>query len=388
MTELDFLFWLFVALLGGLGYAVEAGLASQHRGLVLSTMASLTLASVYLMFAVDDTMSMETTQPVAQNPDGGGDDDEVAAADLGRGRKKGAKAVAGNMPAGQGKGRDHGLHERDTLKGPFADCAGCPTMVVVRAETFTMGSPDTEEGRSSTEGPQRTIRIGEDFAIGQLEVTRDQFEAFLNESGYGPSRGCEVGGRRSITYRWDNPGFAQTGKHPVVCVSWHDARQYVAWLKKKTGKPYRLPSEAEWELAARAGTSTAYSFGPEFVPSLANAGRQRTGTMPAGESGSNRFGLADMHGNVWELLDDCWSPNLADLPANGRPLAVLGDCDQRAIRGGAWDSPPEHARSATRGAAGVAAALNSVGFRVARDLVALTQLGPAKTGSPASLVPK
>jgi formylglycine-generating enzyme required for sulfatase activity len=376
MSELDLLFWLFVLLLAGLGYSIEAGLANQHRTLLLSTMASVTLASVYLMFAVEDTSSFDTTRPdpLAQEADDG-DGEELGTFEF-AGKKK--KKTAGPVNRGLGGGpAERTEHESDKLKGPFNDCEGCPTMVPVKAGGFTLGSPPTEAGRNDTEGPARGIRIARDFAIGQFELTRDEYALFIKEANYVPSRTCEIGGRRVTGGGWQSPGFDQSGKHPVVCVSWRDAKAYVNWLKVKANRPYRLPSETEWEYAARAGTKSAYSFGNDYQATMVNAGRRRNGTTPVGDTGVNKLNLADMHGNVWELLEDCWSADLSFLPDGGRPLGILGDCSRRSIRGGGWDSPPEHVRSATRGAAGESAALSTIGFRVARDLVELVE-GPDK----------
>jgi formylglycine-generating enzyme required for sulfatase activity len=140
--------------------------------------------------------------------------------------------------------QERGLKAKDT----FRECADCPEMVVAPAGRFTMGSPSGEKERSSDEGPQHTVTIGKAFAVGKFHVTRDQFAAFATETGYAAHSGCD----------WRNPGFTQEGSHPVVCVSWDDANAYANWLGKKTGKPYRLVSEAEWEYAARAGTTTPF----------------------------------------------------------------------------------------------------------------------------------
>jgi formylglycine-generating enzyme required for sulfatase activity len=129
-------------------------------------------------------------------------------------------------------------------------------MVVVPAGSFTMGSPESEQNRDDDEGPQHVVTISKPFAVGKLHVTVEQFDAFVRETREASSNcwmGKEVAGRS-----WRNPGFAQEGSHPVVCVAWDDAKAYVDWIAKKTRKPYRLLSEAEWEYAARAGTTTPF----------------------------------------------------------------------------------------------------------------------------------
>jgi formylglycine-generating enzyme required for sulfatase activity len=140
--------------------------------------------------------------------------------------------------------QERALKPKDTLR----ECADCPEMVVVPAGSFTMGAPMNEPERSSSEDPQHVVTVSKAFAVGRSHVTRDQFAVFARETGYTANSGCD----------WRNPGFRQEGAHPVVCVSWDDAKAYVDWLATKTGKPYRLPSEAEWEYAARAGTTTPF----------------------------------------------------------------------------------------------------------------------------------
>lgn len=155
----------------------------------------------------------------------------------------------------------------------FPDCDQCPEMVVIHAGEFTMGSPKTEKGRSDDEGPQRKVRITRDFALGKYAVTVGEFERFLAASGYkteaerNPSEGMRVWDGKEWAWSkgksWRDPGFKQDGRHPVVGVSWNDAQAYVKWLSDKTGKAYRLPSEAEWEYAARAGTTTSRFWGDD-----------------------------------------------------------------------------------------------------------------------------
>jgi formylglycine-generating enzyme required for sulfatase activity len=151
----------------------------------------------------------------------------------------------------------------------FKDCEDCPEMVALPAGEFMMGSPESEFQRLETGGPPRRVAIARRFAIGRFEITMDQFSAFVAQTGMAVGDQCRKivefsgssagWGAPEASFR--QPGFEVTGKHPVVCVSWHDAQAYVAWLSRRTGKAYRLPSEAEWEYAARAGTRTRYSFG-------------------------------------------------------------------------------------------------------------------------------
>jgi sulfatase modifying factor 1 len=160
-----------------------------------------------------------------------------------------------------------------TASEMFKDCLDCPKMVVVPTGTFLMGSLEAETVREQvpykiavSERPQHQVSISKSFALGQFPVTRGEFAAFVRETGHDPS-GCfvEKNGKVVVDGKgsWRNPGFDQTDRHPVVCVSHDDARRYVEWLRRKTGKSYRLPTEAEWEYAARAGTTTARYWGDD-----------------------------------------------------------------------------------------------------------------------------
>jgi formylglycine-generating enzyme required for sulfatase activity len=264
-------------------------------------------------------------------------------------------------------------------------------MVVVPAGSFTMGSPENEEGRNKDEGPQRTVKIAKPFAVGKLEVTRDQFEAFVTASGFKVADKCFVWTgsmleEQSGSFR--KPGFDQTGNHPAVCVSWDDAKAYAEWLSKKAGKPYRLLSEAEWEYAARAVTEAKpqprYYFGNDAkeLCGYANGADRSTsfswkntecddgvgeGTAESGHYKPNPFGLYDMHGNVWEWVEDCYKDSYAGAPSDGA-ASTSGDCSLRVLRGGSWNYDPELLRAAYRIRYQPGFRSGSVGFRVARTL--------------------
>ncbi len=202
----------------------------------------------------------------------------------------------------------HGWSQQQdrTAGSEFEDCADCPTMVVVPSGSFMMGSPSTEEGRGQGEGPQHTVTISNAFAVGKFEVTRSQYEQFVRETGHSGYDGffC-MDGREwkiDVSGSWRNPGFAQSDSDPVVCVNWDDAIAYVSWLGQKTGKPYRLLSESEWEYAARAGTTTRFHFGDSISSNPANYNWNEEKTVPVGSYSPNAFGLYDMHGNVLEWM--------------------------------------------------------------------------------------
>ncbi|HVP09247.1 MAG TPA: formylglycine-generating enzyme family protein [Burkholderiales bacterium] len=286
----------------------------------------------------------------------------------------------------------------------FQDCADCPHMVVIPAGEFTMGSPASEIGRGLDEGPQRQVQIARPFALGRSEVTVEEFRRFVEEAGYKTeaerdtrAQGCAgfiyadpaAPGPGSPPYTsWRSPGLAQAqaDPHPVLCVSWNDARAYAQWLSKKTGKRYRLPTEAEWEYAARAGSSSSRYWGDDPVQAcryanVADQSRFQTWsfgqkhectdghyfTAPAGGYAPNRFGLYDVIGNVWEWTEDCWNASYAGAPSDGGAW-LSGDCSQRVLRGGSWSTVPRYARSATRYKNPADFRDNLTGFRLARNL--------------------
>jgi formylglycine-generating enzyme required for sulfatase activity len=273
-------------------------------------------------------------------------------------------------------------------------------MVVVPAGSFTMGSPDSEKGRNSWEGPQHVVTFARPFAVGKLEVTVDQFAAFVRETGYDAGSTCwtyEEGKFDSRTGRsWRNPGFAQDGSHPAACLSWHDAKAYADWLARKTGgKDYRLLSEAEWEYAARArttpGTGSRYAFGNDENALCAHGdGLDQTAkrtfpgteawtflpcsdgyatTAPTGKYTANGFGLHDMQGNVKEWTLDCYQEGLGyrGAPTDGSAW-TSGGCRSRVLRGGSWLGYARLLRVAFRFTAAPGERLNDVGIRVARTL--------------------
>ena len=275
----------------------------------------------------------------------------------------------------------------------FRDCAQCPEMVVVPSGSFAMGSPSSEAERPYVGGPVHRVRIGESFAVGVHEVTRGQWRRFVEETGHSSGNSCwtyEGGGWAERSGRsWRNPGFSQGEEHPVVCVSWEDARAYVEWLSRKTGEGYRLLSESEWEYVARGGTKTArywgesetgqcgyangagleakkhYSNWPWAVVSC-NDGYVHT--SPVGSYKKNPYGLRDVLGNVWEWVEDCWNGSYRGAPADGSAWES-GDCSMRMMRGGSWTFSPRVLRSAVRGGVVTGSRGDGLGFRVARTLI-------------------
>ena len=272
----------------------------------------------------------------------------------------------------------------------FRDCAECPEMVVIPAGTFRMGSPASEDERQADEGPLHSVTV-RSFALGKYEVTRAEFENYVNATRTKIRAGCFTENPKGLAPypegSWQSLGFPQTPKDPVVCVSWDDVSGFTKWLAAKTKQAYRLPSEAEWEYAARAGTTWRrfWGDGADQACGYANVA-DRTAknkvadrppihacddgyayTAPPGQFSPNRFGLYDMVGNVWEWTQDCYAPNYTIAPANGEAWTIA-ECRSRVLRGGAWGNSPSSARSANRLEDPPDARRDISGFRVARTL--------------------
>ena len=246
------------------------------------------------------------------------------------------------------------LHHRATepkVGERFRDCAECPEMVVVPAGSFLMGSPESEWGRYGNEGPVHRVEIAKPFAIGVYEVTFAEWDACAADGGCGG-------------YSPNDAGWGR-GRRPVINVSWEDAQAYVRWLSAKTGKRYRLPSESEWEYAARAGTRTLFHTGETISTDQANYNGCQT--VPVDTFGANEWGLHDVHGNVWEWTEDCWNNSYAGAPTDGSAWAN-GDCSRRVLRGGSWNNRPSNLRAANRDRGTAGNRGNNIGFRVARTL--------------------
>lgn len=273
----------------------------------------------------------------------------------------------------------------------FRDCAECPEMVVVPPGEFTMGIAPGEteslgwvgslmerDGAFDRERPQHKVTLARPFAVGRYEITRAEFEGFVKETGHNLPKDCRHTDENSdevpaAKLSWQEPGFLQSGRDPVVCVSWEDAKAYTTWLSAKTGQPYRLLTEAEWEYATRAGIQERYYFGPEISGVDANHADTRDGdvyrkkTQPVGTFLANAFGLYDVHGNAWEWVEDCWHEDYHGAPSDGSEWSV-GDCEKRVIRGGSWASDGWVLRSAFRYRFEQSLRFNTIGFRVGRSL--------------------
>ncbi len=256
----------------------------------------------------------------------------------------------------------------------FLDCPVCPEMVVVPAGSFNMGSPEPSKELRSNEGPYHRVTIGAAFAVGIYAVTFAQWDACINDGG--------CGGNPQSSDGWGR------ANRPAIYVSWDDAQSYVRWLNDKVrplpnapeapasseqkSGPYRLLSEAEWEYAARAGTTTAYYWGNAYVRGSANCdgcGSQwdNDQTSPVGSFAPNAFGLFDMAGNVLQWVEDCYHDTYAGAPARGSAWQA-GKCDARVMRGGSWFNSTYYLRSSQRYSVPPDFRANNGGFRVAKTL--------------------
>ena len=254
-----------------------------------------------------------------------------------------------------------GIHQAGDV---FRDCAECPEMVVIPAGSFMMGSPPSEEGRFGNEGPVHRVTIQDPLPVGRHEVTFAEWDA------------CSRGG--GCLHVPDDRGWGR-GNRPVINVSWKDAQSYVGWLSRKTGKTYRLLSESEWEYAARAGTTAPFHYGGTLSTVQANydgnfaygsgrEGEYREKTVPVGSFPPNEFGLHNVHGNVRELVEDCWHDSYNGAPSDGSAWTSGGECSLRVVRGGSWVDAPRVLRSASRYGYPSGYRNVFVGFRVARTL--------------------
>ncbi len=261
-------------------------------------------------------------------------------------------------------------------------------MTVLPAGRFEQGSKYTDIGASPFEKPLHAVAIAYPFAMSTNAVTVDEFRAFVAATGRNMQGGCDIydgNWRRRPDSDWENPGFAQTGSHPVTCASWNDAKAYAAWLSKTTGHRYRLPSASEWEYAARAGGAAVLPWsdasGACTGANVADqsAARRYPGwavfgcddgfvfTAPVGSFRANAFGLNDMLGNVFQWTEDCWRADYTGAPIDGS-ARTGGDCSDHELRGGSWFSNPAYVRANYRNHFAADYRTSSVGIRLVREV--------------------
>ncbi|MFK3740577.1 bifunctional serine/threonine-protein kinase/formylglycine-generating enzyme family protein [Massilia sp. TN1-12] len=342
--------------------AIEAEKARQEREEALRKAALAKAAAAQL------------AQQKRARPDAAGQD-EVAppAAPLAAPAAEASILAAAPVPT-------EGVLTESVLRDRFLDGSSTgPELVVLPTGRFEMGSPEHErkvatqagaqKGWLARELPQHWVGIARAVAMGRYPVTVGEWRAFVQATGW--TQGGDVD--------WEAPGFPQDARHPVVGVNWFDAVRYTRWLSDVTGMTYRLPSEAEWEYACRAGTKTAFSFGDGITSDQANydgnfsynggpRGEYRGGTTPVGSFPANPWGLHDMHGNVWEWVQDVVHDNYEGAPVDGSAWEEGGDQARRILRGGSWLYNPRYLRSALRNGFSAVLSNDIVGFRVVREL--------------------
>jgi formylglycine-generating enzyme required for sulfatase activity len=268
------------------------------------------------------------------------------------------------------------------------DCPTCPAMVVLPRGRFKQGSLRAEGGATAFETPLHWVAIGPSLSMSSSAVTVDDFQQFIADTG-SDMRGCDTydgDWKRRPDSSWRNPGFSQTGTHPVTCVSWNDAKAYARWLSAKTGHSYRLPSASEWEYAARAGGEAVQPWSADGSAACAtanvadaSAAQRYPGwtvfgcsdgyvyTAPVGSFKANSFGLNDMLGNVFQWTEDCWNADYTGAPIDGSARSD-GDCSEHELRGGSWFSTPAYVRASYRNHFAADYRTSSVGIRLVRDV--------------------
>ena len=268
------------------------------------------------------------------------------------------------------------------------DCPTCPAMVVLPGGRFKQGSLRAESGATTFETPLHWVAIGPSLSMSSSAVTVDDFQQFIADTG-SDMRGCDTydgDWKRRPDSSWRNPGFSQTGTHPVTCVSWNDAKAYARWLSAKTGHSYRLPSASEWEYAARTGGEAVQPWSADGSAACAtanvadaSAAQRYPGwtvfgcsdgyvyTAPVGSFKANSFGLNDMLGNVFQWTEDCWNADYTGAPIDGSARSD-GDCSEHELRGGSWFSTPAYVRANYRNHFAADYRTSSVGIRLVRDI--------------------
>ncbi|MEQ1618766.1 MAG: SUMF1/EgtB/PvdO family nonheme iron enzyme [Terricaulis sp.] len=259
---------------------------------------------------------------------------------------------------------------RRTPGAEFRDGEGLPLLVTIQPGKFTMGSPPNEKDRFDDEGPQREVRIEYPLAVGKFPVTVGEWKKFIAATGHDTGSSAYIWDGKEWKDTpgrgWASPGFPHDDGHPVTCVNWNDSEAFTAWIAKLTGQNYRLLSEAEWEYACRAGTTSRYACGDQITSAQANFNQDKGGTTPVGAYPANKFGLHDMHGNVWEWVRDFYAGSYAGLPSDGSANETKSS--NRVYRGGSWYDGPQGLRSAKRVRSAPMGRVNDLGFRLARTI--------------------
>ncbi len=366
---------------GILAWLVDAGLSDKAKVYVKFGLFGIFGCVFGLFFMIEDDSEFQYggyTPTAAPKKTGRKGDGGMGAGNGGAGEAemaggKGSGGGALSMKDGSGSEDTDVVEETEITDqdgeegdGVKQDCPTCPIIVPIKKGKALIGSPNAKATKNGRSAPASEVAITRDFGIGKYEVTFEQYEAFTMETGYMPAALCKSGKTR---VSFTKPGFKQAPSNPAVCVSFKDALAYAEWLTMKTGIPYRLPTEIEWEYAARAGLTGAYFLPGPMTGDLANfaakEGRRMKGTAAVGSYPANGNDMHDVHGNVWEMTADCWSKGY--LSSNGQGPAYASDCTRRVAKGGAWYSGPAHLNFAMRVGVSEKFANNGLGFRVVRE---------------------
>jgi len=274
---------------------------------------------------------------------------------------------------------------RPAMLGAFlalSACSDAPDMAIIPAASFEMGET-VDYGYGDIDGPRHTVEIAHPFALAKTEVTVGQFRTFVHQTGYVSERLCNIytddqSWHLDTSRNWEHPGFAQDEDHPVVCVSWEDTQAFTSWLSEKTGKPYRLPSEAEWEYVASLGgiegDDDIVGHGEANIGLVDCCGGKTEGqdqwieTAPVASFPADRFGIHDMRGNVWEWQADCHQETYDDAPIDGTARTECDTPDRRSIRGGSYGDAGDYLSPRYRLPGPQSQGYFTVGFRVAHDI--------------------
>lgn len=378
MTPIDILFWLLVVLMGGIAWAIEAGLGYRHRKVLSSSILAALGAGTIIMFWIDDNTTFDRSVTVerAKVKKKAKDQGELPQEDVENEGSTNSKTGEGGLPkaadasssnAGAkggagGKSDEFAIDETKAVysRTPFRDCAKCPEIVIIPEGSFQMGSPPDEPGRTKDELPPTKADVDAPLAIGRVEVLRADFQAFVEDTKYESTTQCDIGRKSRTRYSWMNPGYEQDERHAVTCLSREDVNRYLAWLSAKSGRTYRLPSEKEWEYAARSQTTTPFWTGDTIWRHQGNFGRSRDGTTVSGSFEMNKFGLSDLAGNLWEMTAECRAG--AQGQSEQEPVC------ERVLKGGGWNAPAAMARHAARLFQSDNIATNFVGIRIVRTI--------------------
>lgn len=352
-----------LAVVGLLAWMIDAGISEKKKAIFKYSLFGLLACFMGLFFMIEDDTEFEY---------GGWEKQAKNGQRQSRSFADGAGGVTeyqegGGPSGGGGEGNIAVVPEdKDALK---PDCDKCPEMVKIKPGTALLGAPLTVVSGSAATAPADRISVVRGYAIGKYEITVGEFAAFVKETGYKPSQACRIGPTTVRGATFQSPGFKQDKDYPVVCVSWTDANFYTDWLSQKSGRVYRLPTEVEWEFAARGGVTSRFLTGGEISSARANfadpLGEKRSKAIAVGSFDPNPNKMYDVHGNVWEFTNDCWSRGY--YRHNSAQGADQQSCSKRIVKGGSWFSSADQMDLAMRAAIKSTMASNGIGFRVMRE---------------------